>query len=490
MRYATTPLKPIFSEAPIIPLPVSDNSLDREYRCLSGMVDPTSPLSQLYFESESVFPCPEFFRRHKEALKFCGISTKPKWDTPLEQIQHYSQCGVDAIKLEAKVKRLLQLLVHQDLSSSESSIAKIKTLRWLPAISISGSSPILVTPAECRATDESDLVDHILRTSRFSVNQGWKKLLGWDKLIDLDILMRQLDCCLAEQEHGKIDHILEYLGHKFDPTAYSALKAKRCVLGVRKNYLVPDKVFTKSKLLPKYPMEPYLDEVDIDFKRRHSKILSELGVRNEVTLQDIVIVQALLKDSNQGLLEGSDLDVAISSLEILARLNKNRQAVNIMIPDTRSILRPISDIVYGDLNVTETVATFNFAHPAISADLIQRLEVEHSLDRATRLEIEFEDEDEDEYTPRETLATVISDTLGQYPIESTFNEFLANADDCRATSMSWILDECENGPHQSLALLTADLQPLQGAALFAHNDGGRSLILLCAMSSFYSLHGY
>lgn len=470
-RSATSSWAIEVSKLPIIPLPLYGKGHTRHYRCLSDMVDPTSPLSELYFGNEDVFPCPRFFQRHKDALKVCGLRHKPNWETLLERVQYYSQCSADVTSLEAHVKRLLQLPVHEDQSLSESSISKIRTLRWLPANPVSGSTMTLFSPSECRGSDEHDLVHYILGTTRFSVHKGWKHVLGWER-IDLDIILRQLDSCLADNDHSKVDHVLNYIESKFSPAEYSILRSKACILGVRRNYLMPKNTFGTSSLLARYPLAPYLDQVDSHFATEHVKLLSHLNVRSGPSIQDLLNLQALLKESSEGPLEGSDLDVAIGSLEIAARLAGRQETLETLIPDTESILRPMSDIVYGDRVVTGTIAAFNFTHPAISADLIQRLEIEHSLDRATRLEIEVDDGDEDEYTPRETLSTVISDTLGRYPIDSTFNEFLANADDCHATTVSWVLDECKNGSHESLACLTSELKTLQGPALFAYNDKG------------------
>ena len=470
-RFATGSWAMKVSKLPIIPLPLSDNVHTRQYRCLSGMIDPKSSLSELYFGNEDVFPCPRFFQRHKDALKACGLRHKPNWDTLLERVQYFSQCSADVMILEANVKCLLQLPFREDQSLSESSISKFRTLRWLPANPVSGSTMTLFSPRKCRGLDEHDLVHYILGTTRFSVNKGWKHVLGWER-IDLDIILRQLDYCLQDNDHGKVDHVLNYIQSNFSPVEYSVLRSKACILGVQRNYLVPKNTFGTSRLLVRYPLAPYLDKVDSHFATEHVELLAQLNVRNEPSVQDLSSLQALLKDSSQGPLEGSDLDVAIGSLEIADRLAGGQELLDILIPDTESILRPMSDIAYGDRVVTGTIAAFNFTHPAISADLIQRLEIEHSLDRATRLEIEVDDGDEDEYTPRETLSTVISDTLGRYPIDSTFNEFLANADDCHATAVSWILDECENGSHESLACLTSELKTLQGPALFAYNDEG------------------
>ena len=479
-KHATKQWAVDISKIPIIPLPLCGD-LGGQYRCLSGMIDPTSPLSNLYFEHEDVFPCRDFFERHKEVLRACGIISELSWNTPLDRVQYYSRCHVDISSLEAKVKRLLQLPVHEKLSSSESSIAEIRTLRWLPAFPVSGSTMTLLASQECRGFDESDLVDHVLGKTHFLVNKEWRQMLGWGERIELDVLLRQLDHCLADKDYGKVDHVLDYLQSSFDPAEYAILKSKPCILGVRKEYLIPKEIFVASGLLARYPMVPYLDEVDTHFAGKHTKLLSHLGVRGEPSIQDMLDVQNLLKNRSQGPLNGSNLNVAISSLEIAAHLLGDQEDTDVLIPDTESILRAFSDVVHGDPNITGTIAEFNFAHPAISADLAQRLGIEHSLARATRLEIESEDEDGDEYTPREKLSTIISDTLGRYPIDSTFNEFLANADDCHATTVSWILDECENGPHESLALLTSELKFLQGPALFAYNDKGQSQAACCAI---------
>ena len=163
-------------------------------------------------------------------------------------------------------------------------------------------------------------------------------------------------------------------------------------------------------------------------------------------------------------------------LEIATRLKYD--PADLLVPDTSSRLRKIADIVHGEPLAAGDKSNFNFTHPEVSADLVRRLGVEDSSKRAIRLEIEPDTDDEEDYTPRETLETIISDTLGRYAVTDTFNEFLANADDAGATSISWMLDECDDGPHASSSLLSSELKPFQGSALFVHNDGGEFLRVL------------
>lgn len=158
----------------------------------------------------------------------------------------------------------------------------------------------------------------------------------------------------------------------------------------------------------------------------------------------------------------------MTTLEIATRPGYDPQ--DLRIPDATMILRELQDIVHGDPLSTGDIAGFNFTHPEISNDLARRLDVENSLKRAIRLKIDFDSEDEDDDTPKEKLKTVIADKIERYPIQSTFNEFLANADDAGATKITWILDECRGKSYESPSLLTAELKPFQGPALLVCND--------------------
>lgn len=287
---------------------------------------------------------------------------------------------------------------------------------------------------------------------------------GWDLNVPMDVLLKQLDFAIEQLQHDKVDRILEEINFE----DYNLLSSKACILGSHRKYMTPQRVFLPYSKLESYTLTPYLDEVDHIFHLRHAKLLAELDVRQEPSVKDIQYLQESLTVSKETQLSETDLGIAISALEVATRLEYD--PVYFTIPDRTSKLRSLQDIVHGDRNVGGDIAKFNFTHPRISEDLIRRLGIETSFARATRLEIDFEDEDEDEYTPREKLSTIISDTLGRYPIDTTFNEFLANADDAGATKISWTIDPCSDGPHSSQTLLTSDMQPSQGPALMVYND--------------------
>ena len=160
---------------PIIPLPIQNGQ--RMYRCLDGMIDPSSELAQLYEAEERLFPCPNFFHHHKDVLLSFGILSKPVWYTPLERIRYFSERG-DRID-DLLVERLLKLPILTELANSGTSVAEIRRLKWIPGTSTTGQ-PVLFAPNECRGDEDTDLVDMVFGSTniRLRKTSKWKQILG------------------------------------------------------------------------------------------------------------------------------------------------------------------------------------------------------------------------------------------------------------------------------------------------------------------------
>lgn len=452
---------------PIIPLDIVVDSSDQaRYGYLADVVHPHCDISKLYFARENVFPDPAFLKEHSRALLDLGIKRQLTWPDMVNRIQEFSRCTVGEIG--DKVERLLDLPVP---NQNHSIVNGIRTLKWIPGTRPGEISLSLLAPNECRGADMSSCTDFVLGVTRFNVKAKWSNLLGWDEPIEDSVWIRQLDECLARKLHHKIEEVLRYM----KPSVYPELRSKSFIRSRHsKDYRQPEGIFRPGSLLTKYPMAPLLDEVDPLFEESHLELIEALNIRKEPSLEDIIDAQEIILAGFTPL-NSVGLSIIISSLEIAICLHQSEELSGILVPDLQGKLRKLPDIVHGDRNISGDASTFNFVHTALSPKLIDGLGIENSLARATRLGISFEDEDEDEYTPREKLTTVISDTLGRYPIESTFTEFLANAEDSGATRISWIVDECQDGPYDSKSLLTPELAPFQGPALFAYNDQGKPM---------------
>ena len=178
MKGSRQPTKAWLTEVinhPIIPLPLQDGK--KNYRCLTGMVDPSSELAKLYDIKENVFPCPQFFSRHKEALIACGIATQPTWLTIVERVKYFSQCGEDFDTLKNRVDWLLKVAVAKEWMNSTSDLTDIRKLKWLPGVSLNGEN-VLLAPNESRGADQSHLIDFVWGTTNISAKASWKKILG------------------------------------------------------------------------------------------------------------------------------------------------------------------------------------------------------------------------------------------------------------------------------------------------------------------------
>lgn len=178
MKASRRPSKAWLAEVmsrPIIPLPLRHG--ERKYRVVTELVDPSSELAKLYSDDEEVFPCPDFFSRHKETLLACGILSKPTAFTPLERARYYAQQGVVDDILRKRVELLMRISVDGDLMDSESSIKEIRELRWLPGASLTGQ-PILLAPNGTRGAGETYMIDLVLGTTNIFAKTKWKRILG------------------------------------------------------------------------------------------------------------------------------------------------------------------------------------------------------------------------------------------------------------------------------------------------------------------------
>ncbi|KAL8785542.1 MAG: hypothetical protein Q9213_003290 [Squamulea squamosa] len=465
-----------FSNLKLVPSSVRSSTNGIQFRPLATTVDPTSAISKLFFDDEDVFPEPGFLKQHHQVLKLCGIMRTLTPEILIERV-HKFVTSRNKQRLIVKVKHLFSLPLDVDFRLAPKLLTLFRTSRWIPILCSSPEGSQMVSPEDCRSADDKELVDLVLRVFEDTVPPQWKALLGWDQVLERETLLKQLNGSLANQSSHRIDRVLAYIGSLGD---CRFLMQYPCILTSHDEYVLPKSVVLPGTLLSRYPLAPFLDQVDPSFARKHTQLLKVLGIRQEVIFDDLLRVQSIIVTSTQsGKLSNDHLNVVISLLEISTRLQGDNKAPSlIMIPDTEGRLRPRTEIVCGESNVTGTIATFSFVNPRISPDLVDKLGLENSYARATRLGIEIEDEDEDEYTPREKLTTIISDTLGRYTVDSTFSEFLANANDCGATKISWIIDACAYKNYESSALLSEELKGLQGSALFIYNNGGKSSNLL------------
>lgn len=174
---------------------------------------------------------------------------------------------------------------------------------------------------------------------------------------------------------------------------------------------------------------------------------------------------------------GTDLEAAIFIVKDVGRRFPKEELGNFKAPDDSGSLRLLKYLTagdpgpeeYRDITAPDTeAAERGILHPGIPEITIKQLHL--PTFHARLLEFLSDPDFDDDFSQRESSITVIKDTLKRYTPSSTFNEYLANAEDCgSAKEISWILDHTEN--YSGTKLLVERLQEVQGPALFCYNDG-------------------
>lgn len=179
----------------------------------------------------------------------------------------------------------------------------------------------------------------------------------------------------------------------------------------------------------------------------------------------------------KGILSSTDLEVALFIVKEVGERFSREDLGDFKAPDNSGSLRLLKYLTAGDPGPEEykdiiapdtEEAERAVLHPGVPELTIKQLGL--PTFHARLLEFLNDPDFEDDFSQKESSITVIEDTLKRYTPSSTFNEYLANAEDCgSAKTISWILDHTEH--YGGTKLLVDKLQEVQGPALFCYNDG-------------------
>jgi sacsin len=304
-----------------------------------------------------------------------------------------------------------------------------------------------------------------------SISSEWNHRLGWDEVLLGPTLLSQLNHGIQRTDKQIIDAILTYISEKgIAESVADALLNLPCILSNKGVYVLPSQAFR-----PPDPairgcegLAPYLVNVERRFWHDHQTLMRRLKVGDQPQVSDLLEVQSILEAKPD--VEEPELAVAIEILNHASRFPREMLAGLKVISISREFY-PLEDINFNDLGVLKPKETANLTHPEIPLGTIRKLGIGMLSEKLIKGMLEIEDQ-EDEFEQQESVTTRIADTLERYTVESTFREYLANADDAQgASQISWLLDQ---RTHPGDKLLTPELAQLQGPALLTYNDGSKS----------------
>jgi sacsin len=379
-----------------------------------------------------------------------------------DRITYFAQKSDDIEKTSERAHRLLQSSPCWKAPLSDRQVSIYRELRWLPASDQHGIRT-LKSAKECRDQDAQLLAGLVLPLLDFNISNHWRPRLGWDDPIPHTILLAQLRQGVDQGDQKIVDAVLSYIRKgKGTEQSCEALKNISCVLTSTGQFVKARKTFHTGC----GGLQPYLYNVDRVFWIEHEPLLVRLGIREKPELEDLLMIQEGFPAET--CLNDRDIPVAIEVSRLASAFPRSRLS-SLKILDDTGRLRAIQDVTFHDLGFSKATKSVNSTHPDIPNDVIKALQIEPLSQRVKKGELGIADDDE--FDQHEDVATGIADTLDRYSIESTFKEFLANADDCgSAEELNWLLDERN---HAKKYLVTQELQEYQGPALLVHNDGGK-----------------
>lgn len=453
------------SSSTIIPVKCFNRERANTFSMAKELINPFAPaLRELYFDDEEVCPVDWVLANYLGILIDCGLRTVLDDCLVVERVKCFAKRSAE---IEETSKRARTLLLSSpswktDQGGLETSI--LQELRWLPVTDFDGSR-VFRTAKECRGLREKLLVGYVLPVLDFDISQSWRSHLGWNSVIPHTILLAQLKLGIEKGERKVVDTVLKYI-HTMDIVdgVRQELMKMSCIVASNGQFVSVSKAFETGC----NGLQPYLYSIDISFGVKHKPLLMNLGVTKQPKFEDLLAVQDQLPSEEA--LNETEIPVAIE-ISKLASILPGNQMLQFKILDGTGRLRATKDVTFNDRGLSTITGNFNSTHPDIPKAVIDAFKIEPLSARVKKGELGIEDADDDEFDQHEDVATAISDTLTRYTVESTFKEFLANADDCKnAKELNWLLDKTE---YPRSHLLTEELGQYQGPALLVHNDGGK-----------------
>ncbi|QSZ28753.1 hypothetical protein DSL72_003258 [Monilinia vaccinii-corymbosi] len=452
---------------PIIPTQCIDGSLAKKYSTASTLIDPgIAWLKGVFFGDEEVLPAEEQYERYGSIFKKFGLRTNLDESFVYERARKLVNTSRPYEEIHVRALNLLKTSCTWSVSKGTATKHKqFLNLKWLPA-SLPDGSTAMVSPSQCRGMEDVLHAGHRLPIVSLTVSRRWKEFLGWDEILHDDILLAQLKQGITKDDGVVVNAVLDYFRDNHRIRAVSeSLKDLRCVLTDKGTFVTASKAFLSGCT----SLAPFLGNVDKGFAKNHADILKAMNMGSKPGVKDVLAVQAQIEQSDHPYRD-SDIKVLLETITIASRFTRTSLR-GLKVLDQDGILCPVEDIAYDDaaLLSDRIVNKVRFTNSRISKQTAEKLSIEPISERLKKGELELADDDDDDedFQQCEAITTSISTTLDRYPIESTFKEYLANADDAKALAVHWMLDPRQ---HSAENLLTEEMKDLQGPALLVHND--------------------
>ncbi|EPE26292.1 ATPase of HSP90 chaperone/DNA topoisomerase II/histidine kinase [Glarea lozoyensis ATCC 20868] len=461
----STPVQSKLRSLAIVPAQSATGSSISKLSLATDLIDPSaSDLLGMFFDDEQVRPDQKFFAQYTTVIRGIGLKRVLDYEMFLARVQKFASCNQPISEINKRVCRLLGSYGPSPTASRISQAVNIKTLEWIPVQSLQAKELVLCAPSKCRGGDDRPLVDSQMPIFEGHVGNEWMTELGWRETISQDVLLGQLRHGIENKNRTIVDAVLTYIyGLGNFELWQTEINDLPFVFTGNSHLITPSKAFAPSRTRAANcdGLYPYAANVDKKFWEDHKPLLQHFGVREGPLAESLVTISTQL--ATKDVLDDEEVCVAVKLAKLASWVPRSDLTGFRIVSDTKKMI-PVEDISYPNSGTRRFVSDKPLTHPDIPQSISEKLKIAKLTDRIRDEELEISDE----YEQQEDMTTSIVRTLESYVIGSTFNEYLANADDTTtATVINWLLD---TRTHPQEGLYHDDLKAAQGPALLVHND--------------------
>ncbi|KAF5382259.1 hypothetical protein D9757_008956 [Collybiopsis confluens] len=419
----------------------------RARSCPADIIDPQSSLAALYHGENNRFPADpysgdNYLRPMRSANLLCTHLSSVMLN---ERIKYLSATYADAARLD-KARKLLDLLSTKWDASYISILQTDDRTGWVPT-----DCGTLAPRQQCRDVQDGEhhfLFDQVLFIAARPISTNLRNALGWGSAIDFDTLEQQLLTTLNNAKISyradRLSRLIQYMAKQYSEGHLSSAQISilQDTVGDREWIPLSRSLLARTRYI-------ILAEVSIGSTfqcapanlREESCIqfLQAMGCHIRPTIDALIdVLSKILRKPILSLSEGAAL---LSELSSRADEIDDSQRESILVPDSGRAARKISEIYYNDMGDSSEFGTWNDdrypLNPFISKMVAQSLHI------PSLSSLQLDDDDDlniDDEDMSESFVTRIRNTLVEYDVQYSFNEFLANASDAKASHFQVFLD--------------------------------------------------
>ena len=467
--------------------------------CPGQLVNPKGEVAALFCHEDGRFPCGDdtFLKFARlERLEELGMTSE---DLPWEDVAERAESvqSLNAVDSKAALKRVKALLKFMEKKLKRQSdkppqtvLKRLLNTPFLPVLQKPQSFPLtwkadqlvkkrnpLVPPKDIFLQEKKYLVCCTELLVDREIPPNVKQLLKLeDKEITTEHVIRQLENAISLNIEKLSASGYEELCHVCTK-AYSFLQDKmtnwppvsfptRFIL-VGKRFLSADRVAFEVKA----DCSPYLNKLPDNLAVVYCELFKLAGVRKEFVAKDYISsLQDVHKEFLEMQLDELTLQTVINMVhqlsEALKRQGDSSQEnmyESISLPDSRGVMRYISDLCVKDCPWMPEDPEEQFVHEQIAWSVCAQLGVK------TRREEALQNHDVGfPFGQKEKLTNRLKRILESYPgKKEILKELLQNADDAQATEICFVKDPRH---HRDQKVFADSWKPMQGPALCVYNN--------------------